>query len=363
MGNTYGRTVLSTTGRPVQVLANLDRADWAVGGITLDWSLITAVASADETYTDGTVVAVGKKGLPFGTILCAKQASEVQTITIDATGGTFTTTGNSLTTGNLAYNASAATIQAALRALGGALADVTIAKVRNRWTITEADGTDGGTWGLRVTRAGVSRLITGLAWNVATADVTAALVALDIIGAAGAAASGTAGSAYTLTFAAALGDIDVEVVNDLTADGGVLEGGLVLANLEAPVYVITYPSELGNVAAVTTTATNLTGGAGTATVATVTAGDATGTYGPYDSAATDGRQTLTRGKCYILNESLLEVDPAGGATNHPAVFDGGLVWKARLRVGGANSTPLGSGNEPSWAAFETAFPRVRYAAE
>lgn len=357
--STYGRQVLATTGRPIQVLANLDHATFPAGGITLDWSLITAVASTDETYDDGTIVAVGKKGIPFGTILCAKGVQEVQTITVVATEGDFTVTGNGATSAAIAYNASAASAQAAIRALGGALADVSVSLVRNRWTITEQDGTDSGTFVLQVTRNGVTRRTAALAYNITAANMQAALVALDNIGAAGVAVTGNAAGPYTLVFAATLGDVALEVAEDSTADGGTDEGGVVLANAAAGAYVLTYAVGSGNVAAVTTTATGLAGGS--ATVATVTAGDATGTYGPYDSAATDGRQNLTRGKCFILNESILEVDPAGNQTNHPTVFDGGLVWKARLRVGGLNTTPLGSGSEPSWAAFEAAFPRVRYA--
>lgn len=86
-----------------------------------------------------------------------------------------------------------------------------------------------------------------------------------------------------------------------------------------------------------------------------------GKFGPYASGASDGRQTLTRGACYILNETVLQY-PAGvgmpgqGATDHPAVFDGGLVWKARLGIDAGGTT-----TKPSTAAFETAFPRISYA--
>lgn len=257
--SSYGRQVLTTTGRPVMALANLDRADWKVGGITIDWSKVNAVASTDVTLDDGTVIKVGKKGIPFGTILCAVAVAEAQTITIDATGGTFTISGNSATTAAIAYNATAATVQTAIRGLGGAYSDVLV--------------------------------------------------------------TGNAGGPYTITF----------------------------------------PTGSGDVTALTTSAASLTGGAGTATVATATAGTAAGTYGPFDGAATDGRQNLTRGQCFILNETVLEEDPIGQATDHPGVFDGGLVWKARLRLGGQNPAYLGTGAEPAWSAFETAFPRIRYA--
>jgi hypothetical protein len=79
------------------------------------------------------------------------------------------------------------------------------------------------------------------------------------------------------------------------------------------------------------------------------------------TAATDGRQTLTRGECYILNETCLEngVIPGlgGGASDHPAVFDGGPAWKARiLMTAGAHSLAAG----PTVAEFEAAFPRIDY---
>lgn len=156
----YGRTTTNPGGIPVMVLANLDHADWKPGGITLDWSTVTAAAS-DTTLSDGTIIPSGQKGLQFGTIL-----------------------------------------------------------------------------------------------------------------------------------------------------------------------------------------TKITSG---------------GKFGPYNSGVSDGRQTLTRGACYILNETILQY-PAGlgmpgqGATDHPAVFDGGLVWKARLGI-----DPSGTTTKPSTASFETAFPRISYA--
>jgi len=361
MPNTYGRRVLGTTGIPVWVSAD-GSPEWKAGGITIDWATITAEVTA-RTLTDGTIIAAGAKGLEFGTILCQRTVQEVQSIQVDATGGDFTMSGNAATTAALAYNASAATVQAAIRALGGAYAGVVVTKVRNRWTITEQAGTDGGTFSLRITRGGQSRLVEGIAWDVAsTTTLDAAIEALDIIGTGGVAATGSAGGPYTLVFAPALGAIEVEIANDLTSDGGVLEGGLVLANLQGGAYVITFPAGGGDVTALTTTVTGLTGGASTATVATPTAGAASGTYGPFSSAATDGRQTLARGRCYILNESLTELGPVGlatQATDHPGVFDGGRVWRARLNIGGANPTSIG-GNEPTAAEFEAAFPRIQF---
>lgn len=83
---------------------------------------------------------------------------------------------------------------------------------------------------------------------------------------------------------------------------------------------------------------------------------ASGKYGPYDDGASDGRQTLAPGDCYILNETVLEQGAqgiVGVASDHPAVFDGGLVWRDRLAVAGSG--------EMSFSTFEAAFPRIRYA--
>lgn len=70
----------------------------------------------------------------------------------------------------------------------------------------------------------------------------------------------------------------------------------------------------------------------------------------------DGRQALARGNCAILNESVLQFGVFGLTivpTDHPGCFNGGLVWRARLKIGGAG--------QPSVAAFEAAFPRIQYA--
>ncbi len=257
----FGRQVLATTGIPVMVLANLDDADWKPGGITIDWATITAV-SADTTLPDGAVIPNGQKGIPFGTILCDIGVAETETITVDATSGTYTLAGNGNTSAAIAYNASSAVVQTAIRSLGGVYA--------------------------------------------------------------GALVTGSAGGPYTVTFERGQGN-----VTNLVSDS-----------------------------------TNLAGNTHTATVATGTAGSGTGLFGPYDSAANDGRQALARGHCFILNETVLQTGAqgiVGVASDHPAVFSGGLVWKARLGIGGVNPSYLGTGNQPSVSAFETAFPDIQYA--
>lgn len=82
-------------------------------------------------------------------------------------------------------------------------------------------------------------------------------------------------------------------------------------------------------------------------------------YGPYNSGASDGRQTVTRGQCYILNESALFEPPSGGmvtgAIDHPAVFEGGSVWLDRLQIDGS-----GTATKPSTSVFNAAFPGIRF---
>lgn len=159
---------------------------------------MTAIGTVAASQTDTSLVAAvtGKRVLVTGlAVSCGATPSsavfnsnaaitnEVQTVTVDATGGTFTWTHGGQTTAATAFNASAATFLANIEALS----------------------------------------------NFVPGDVT-------VTGGPGAAGGGTP---YTITFTGLYADT--------------------------------------NVAAATTNAGSLTGGAGTATVATVTAGGAPGT--------------------------------------------------------------------------------------
>lgn len=81
---------------------------------------------------------------------------------------------------------------------------------------------------------------------------------------------------------------------------------------------------------------------------------ASGKYGPYDPAAGDGRQTLTRGECFLLNRSAL-ADNA--LDEHPEAIEGGRVWRARLIQVGTGTASLAAG--PTLANLLTAFPRLQ----
>lgn len=146
-------------------------------------------------------------------------------------------------------------------------------------------------------------------------------------------------------------------INNLTR---VSARGSVTVSVAGGVYTITFPKAMGNPPQFTNTnSTN-----GTVANATTTAGLTTnGEFGPYDFAATDGRQTLTRGEAYILDELWLEF-PAGGSSIAPeanviigGVFEGGDVWKDRIiMTTGTHSLAAG----PTVAEFETLFPRISY---
>jgi hypothetical protein len=80
-----------------------------------------------------------------------------------------------------------------------------------------------------------------------------------------------------------------------------------------------------------------------------------GKYGPADTGASDGREVVTaavRGKSFILNETVVKSEPG---SDHPAVFDGGRVFKGRLVYGGSG--------EPTEANLETMFPAITFVAD
>lgn len=264
--STLGRQLLDTTGRPVEVSA--DGAPEMKGrGVTIDWSTFAA-AGADAVLADDTPVKTGDKFARYGQVICMIGVAEVDTV--EFTGGP--TSGSAVLTMpatatedaasvTVAYNATAAVVQAAFEALPRV-----------------------GPGGVVVTRAG----------------------------------AGSAGSPYVYTF--------------------------------------TWARRFGNLAAITQTNTFAGGTSPTVTVGESTAGTTgAGKYGPYDPAATDGRQTLARGECAFFNRTVLEKELA---SDHQAAAEGGKMWKQRLLIT-TGSASLAAG--PTVANFETAFPRVSYA--
>ena len=250
--SSFGRkTGIATTGRKVEVLADGRTGGMKLGGITIDWSTLTAL-TAEETLTDGTIVAIGDKYLRYGTILDLIGTSEVQTVDLsagdDPTAGVWTVIYGGQTTSNIAWNASAQAVQNAMEQLS----------------------------------------------NLEPGDVTVT----------------KAGFVYTFTFA----------------------------------------PRAGNVGPITIGSGDLTG-ATSVTVTQTTAGAGAGKWGPADTSASDGRQTLARGDSYILNETVVESQLG---SDHPAVFDQGAGWVDRLVTAENGHT-----NAPTEANVLTAFPGLQ----
>jgi hypothetical protein len=111
------------------------KPEMKVGGCTIDWPSVTAAGA----QIDGVRVEAGEKYIRYGTIMTKIKNKEVQTVDVAGgttpTGGTFVLTLGNFSTTALAYNASAATVQAALEVLLGA-GRVTVTKATTVFTIT-----------------------------------------------------------------------------------------------------------------------------------------------------------------------------------------------------------------------------------
>jgi len=210
---------------------------------------VTATDNGDGTIT----LTADTEGKPFTVVfLLGSDTNEIQVITIvgTATGGTFTLTFDGETTGSIAYNASAATVEAALEALSnigvgnvdvtgsaggpytveftGALADTDVAKITADTTALEGvneiqtvtlNTATGGTFTLTFEGEETS----ALAYNASAAAVEAALEALSNIGVGNVDVTGSAGGPYAVEFIGTLAKVDQAA---LVFDGANLTGGL-----------------------------------------------------------------------------------------------------------------------------------------
>jgi hypothetical protein len=162
----------------------------------------------------------------------------------------------------------------------------------------------------------------------------------------------TAALAFNASAAAVLAAIQAVMgPNQVTStSGGPLGTGAVTVNFNTFVPIMS----LGAGSALT---------GGTWTFAVTTAGASSGKFGPYDPAATDGRQNLNRGDCFILDETWL-LNPAGGSFAGlgstdiiGGVFDGGDVFIDRVLHSGVATASLALG--PTLANLLTAFPLLK----
>jgi len=86
-----------------------------------------------------------------------------------------------------------------------------------------------------------------------------------------------------------------------------------------------------------------------------TSGTYSGKWGPYDSAAVDGRQTLVRGTSYVVNFTVVNTDPM---SDYPEAIEGGRVFLARILQVGTGTASLAAG--PTRANLDAAFPGFFY---
>lgn len=259
----FGRTVLTNNSVfPTRVSAD-GSPKYKAGGVTIDWSTVSALGS-DTTYPDGSIVRSGLKVLRYGQVISKITTGETQTITGTASSGAGTLslvrpdTGATVTTASIAFNATAATVLAAIQAV---------------------------------------------------------------------LAPGTA----------------------ISASGGALGTNPVVITFSTPIDTVTVNT--GTLAG------------GTFSVAATTNTGLTGYYGPYDPAASDGRQNLTRGDVFVLDETVLQYSAGSaaiGVSNDQVggAIEGGDVWIDRILHSGTASASLALG--PTLANLTTAFPRMSF---
>jgi hypothetical protein len=239
------------------------------------------------------------KGTILGEIV---GTNEVQTITVTGTptGGSFTVTFAGATTSAIAYNASAATVQAALEALatigtnnvactGGALpgtaVTVTFQNGLGKQNVVAMTTTDSFTGG------------TSPASAVATATAgTGTANEVQVVYASGTVSGGTFTITYSgqTTSAIAYNATTAVVQAALEALSNLAPGDVVVTGTAGTRYILTFGGTLlaTDVSAVTIGNGSITGG-GSYLVATATAGEAgsNGTYKAVLSSSTDGSQT------------------------------------------------------------------------
>lgn len=89
-------------------------------------------------------------------------------------------------------------------------------------------------------------------------------------------------------------------------------------------------------------------------LARITSGGTSGYFAPFTTGASNGTQTLTRGECFILCETVLETDDRSSLPNMAA--DGGTFYRSRVDP----ATGTAPQTNPAFAAINTAFPAVTW---
>ncbi|MCA9014008.1 MAG: LamG domain-containing protein [Planctomycetaceae bacterium] len=259
---TIGNKTLSVTltGATAAAVATELAAAWNVSTIP-EFAEITAAATTDASSNDIVTLTSDTAGKPFVvTVAIGSGNNEVQVITLGgtaATGGTFTLTFDGQTTGTIAYNASAATVETALEALSNiGVGDATVS------------GSAGGPWTVEFTGALAATNVALMTINVT--GLTGAVNEVQTISSP----SSPTGGTFTLSFngqttgaiaynaSAATIQTALEALSNIPA-GSVSCGGGALPG--TPV-TVTFQDELAatDVALLVVDTTNLTGVTGSA---------------------------------------------------------------------------------------------------
>lgn len=198
-----------------------------------------------------------------------------------------------------------------------------------QFTLTETGSPTGGTYTLVVTTPNgtvTSAQTTGtIAQAALAATVQTTIAALSNVGAGNVTVTGSAGGPWTVNFANSLGSGITVALGTNSFTGG--------------------------------SSPNLT------VAQTGDSGGNTGWFGPFDPSATDGRQLLNRGDCFILDETLLQYSTNASALSPQNVqtggaIEGGLIFLSRIIQSGVTGHSLSLG--PTLAEFTAAFPRIRF---
>lgn len=132
-----GRVLLSRSNVLLTRVSADGNPKYKSGGVMIDTTTIPAAGGTDVTLADGSVIKAGQQYMRYGQIIAKVTVAEIQTITVTATGGTFTATvpGTGVATIATAFNASAATMQANLRTATGNNA-ITVSLAGGVYTVT-----------------------------------------------------------------------------------------------------------------------------------------------------------------------------------------------------------------------------------
>lgn len=273
---------------------------------------------------------------PMGTILGEETGTnEVVTLTVDATSGNYTLTFGGQTTANIAYNATAAAVQAALVAIS------TLSS--NAIQTLTLNGTPTGGYFQIAFRGKMSNQI---AYDAAAATVQTELE--NICGTGNVTVTGSAGGPYTITFGGLLAGLPIPALEAwdknlvpttatatfavVVLGGGGGEGVAVTGNAGGP-YTITFQGAFGdtNVGAITADSTGLAGNTHTASLSVGTAGVAgvQRKMKAWTSTATDGSQVakaVLKYDCETDSSGNITMGQLNTGGEHGETWDHTFAW-------------------------------------